>query len=96
MLNTNYLDNGDITYRSAEEVNNAMARVYGYMGLAVLTSMIVSYLVGNSTSLMTFCFTGIMKWIVIFAPLAAILVASFAMEKLARLDYNYSYMVLQP
>jgi hypothetical protein len=84
MLNTNYLDNGDITYRSAEEVNNAMARVYGYMGLAVLTSMIVSYLVGNSTSLMTFFFTGIMKWIVIFAPLAAILVASFAMEKFSK------------
>jgi len=59
-------------YRSAEQVNSAMGRVYGHMALAVLVSMIVSYQVGSNAGLMAFFFTGIMKWIVIFAPLAAI------------------------
>jgi FtsH-binding integral membrane protein len=34
--------------------------------------MIVSYFVGTSPELLAFFFTGVMKWIVIFAPLAAI------------------------
>ncbi len=68
-------------YRSAEQINSAMARVYGHMGLAVITSMIVSFLVSSSPALMTFFFTGAMKWIVIFAPLVAILAVSFAMDK---------------
>ena len=29
-----------LTYRSAAELNSAMGRVYGHMGLAVITSMI--------------------------------------------------------
>jgi uncharacterized protein len=69
-------------YRSAEQINSAMARVYGHMGLAVLTSMIVSFLVGNNAALMQFFFTGAMKWVVIFAPLVAILAVSFNMEKM--------------
>lgn len=68
-------------YRSAEQINSAMARVYGHMGLAVITSMIVSFLVSSSPALMAFFFTGVMKWIVIFAPLVAILAVSFAMDK---------------
>jgi FtsH-binding integral membrane protein len=71
-------------YRSASAINSAMGRVYGHMGLAVLTSMIVSFLVGNSAELMTFFFTGAMKWVVIFAPLVAILAVSFAMENLSK------------
>jgi FtsH-binding integral membrane protein len=61
-----------VSYRSAEEVNSAMGRVYGHMSLAVLVSMFVSYQVGSNADLMAFFFTGIMKWIVIFAPLVAI------------------------
>jgi FtsH-binding integral membrane protein len=59
-------------YRSAEEINSAMGRVYGHMSLAVLVSMFVSYFVGTSPELLAFFFTGVMKWIVIFAPLVAI------------------------
>ncbi len=59
-------------YRSASEINSAMSRVYGHMGLAVLTSMIISSFVGTNAALMAFFFTGITKWIVIFAPLVAI------------------------
>jgi FtsH-binding integral membrane protein len=60
------------TYRSAEEINNAMGRVYGHMSLAVVVSMLISYWVGTTPELLQFFFTGVTKWIVIFAPLLAI------------------------
>jgi len=72
------------TYKSVGDLNTAMSRVYGHMGLAVVTSMIVSFLVGTSPALMAFFFTGAMKWIVIFAPLVAILAVSFAWEKFSK------------
>ena len=67
-------------YKSAGEVNSAMTRVYGHMSLAVVVSMIVSMFVGLSPQLLAFFFTGVMKWIVIFAPLAAILAFAFAQD----------------
>jgi FtsH-binding integral membrane protein len=71
MFGTSYT--GGVTdYRSAEEVNAAMGRVYGHMSLAVVVSMLVSYWVGTTPELLAFFFTGVLKWIVIFAPLAAI------------------------
>ena len=62
-----------MTYRSAEEINTAMGRVYGHMSMAVIISMLVSYWVGTTPELLQLFFTGITKWIVIFAPLLAIL-----------------------
>jgi len=79
MFGTNYTDGGVIAYRSAEEINSAMGRVYGHMSLAVLVSMIVSYFVGSSPELLQFFFTGVLKWIVIFAPLAAIFGVSYVL-----------------
>lgn len=70
--------------RSASQINEAMGRVYAQMGLAVVTSMIVSFLVGTNATLLQFFFTGAMKWVVIFAPLVAILSVSFAMEKMSK------------
>jgi FtsH-binding integral membrane protein len=79
MFGTNYT--GGITdYRSAEEVNSAMGRVYGHMSLAVIVSMIESYFVGSTPELLQFFFTGAMKWIVIFSPLVAILAFAFAAQ----------------
>jgi FtsH-binding integral membrane protein len=72
MFGANYTDGGILNYRSAEEINSAMGRVYGHMSLAVVVSMLVSYFVGTSPELLQFFFTGVMKWIVIFAPLVAI------------------------
>jgi FtsH-binding integral membrane protein len=62
----------DEQYRSAEQINSAMGRVYGHMSLAVIVSMLVSYWVGTTPELLQLFFTGITKWIVIFAPLVAI------------------------
>ena len=70
MFGTNYT--GELAYRSAGEVNSAMGRVYGHMSLAVMVSMFVSYFVGTSPELLQFFFTGWLKWVVIFSPLAAI------------------------
>jgi uncharacterized protein len=71
-------------YRSASTINEAMGRVYGHMSLAVLTSMIISYFVGTTPALLEFFFTGVLKWVVIFAPLVAILGMTFAQEKLSK------------
>lgn len=70
-----------LVYRSASAINDAMVRVYQHMSLAVITSMVVSYLVGTTPALLQFLFSGITKWVIIFAPLAAILIFSFAAEK---------------
>ena len=61
-----------LSYRSAEEINSAMGRVYGHMSIAVIISMLVSYWVGTTPELLQLFFTGVTKWIVIFAPLLAI------------------------
>lgn len=61
-------------YRSADQINQAMGRVYGYMALATFISMFVSYAVGTNRDLVEFFFTGIMHWIVIFAPLVAVFI----------------------
>ena len=82
MSETTYTDVN--TYRSATQINSAMGRVYGHMALAVFTSMLVSSFVGTNAMLMEFFFTGVMKWLVIFAPLVAILGVSFAMEKMSK------------
>ena len=79
MFGANYIDSGIVNYRSASEINSAMSRVYGHMSLAVIVSMIVSYFVGTSPELLQFFFTGVMKWIVIFAPLVAIFGVSYVL-----------------
>ena len=88
MFGTNYT--GGVTdYRSAEDINSAMGRVYAHMSIAVVVSMLVSYFVGSSPELLAFFFTGVMKWIVIFAPLVAILAFAFASE-----NFNKSQLQL--
>ena len=79
MYQNDILDSSPV-YRSATEINSAMLRVYNHMALAVITSMVVSFLVSTSPTLMAFLFTGWMKWIVIFAPLAAVFGVTIALN----------------
>ena len=79
MFGANYSENDVINYRSADEINSAMGRVYGHMSLAVVVSMLISYWVGTTPELLQFFFTGVLKWIVIFAPLAAIFGVSYVL-----------------
>ena len=86
------------TYRDATGVNQAMGRVYGHMFMAVLISMLASYAVGTNQGLMEFFFTGGMRWVTIFAPLAYIffvpkLICS-GMSKLGAGTVLYSFAVL--
>jgi FtsH-binding integral membrane protein len=46
--------------------------------------MIVSYVVGSSPELVQVFFTGITKWVVIFAPLVCILAMTFASKKFSK------------
>ena len=71
-------------YRDASAINTAMAGVYKNMGLAVIVSMLISHFVGTNAALMTFFFTGAMKWLVIFAPLVLVFGISFALEKVSK------------
>lgn len=68
------------TYKPVAEINTAMARVYKYMSIAVLISMLVSFYVGSTPELLQFFFTGFTKWVVIFSPLVAIFAISFALR----------------
>jgi FtsH-binding integral membrane protein len=61
-----------LTYRNAVELNSAMANVYKYMMYAVLVSMVGAYWISTLSMVMAFLFTGVTKWVIIFAPLAAI------------------------
>lgn len=71
------------TFRSASLINSAMVRVYNNMFLAVIVSMLTGMLVSSSPALMQFFFTGALKWVVIFAPLAAVFALSFLQEKMS-------------
>lgn len=72
------------TYKSTSEIIDAMNRVYGNMFLAVVNSMVVSFIVSSSPALMAFLFTGAMKWIVLFAPLVAVFAIGMNMHKVSR------------
>lgn len=80
MFGQSYTSDGIISYRTAGEVNQAMGRVYGYMGLATLVSMLVSLFVGTNPELVQFFFTGVMHWVVIFAPLVAVFGVTIALN----------------
>ena len=68
------------TYRSASEINNAMLRVYNHMAVAVITSLIVSFLISSSSGAMAVLFGTWFKWVVIFAPLVAVFGVSIALN----------------
>ena len=67
-------------YKSASEINTAMAGVYKWMFLAIIVSMGVAFGVGSNPTLVEFFFTGMLKWIVVFAPLVAVIGISFALN----------------
>ena len=69
------------SYASVSDINSRMISVYNNMFLAVVTSLIVSLLVASSPALIAVLFGTALKWVVIFAPLVAILGMSFVMNR---------------
>jgi FtsH-binding integral membrane protein len=72
------------SYASVSDINSRMISVYNNMFLAVITSMLVSMLVASSPALMAVLFGTALKWVVIFAPLVAILGMTFVMKQATR------------
>jgi len=77
-------------YRTAEQINSAMGRVYNQMVLAIINSMVVSFLVSSSPSLMQMLFATPLKWLVIFAPLAAVLAITFLQDKMNKTQATFA------
>lgn len=75
-----------LTYRSATEVNDSMVRVYGQMFLAILNSMIVGYLISSSPELINMIFGSALKWLVMFAPLVAVIAISYVIDRVNKLQ----------
>jgi len=75
---------GTSTIRSASDINSAMGRVYGHMGVAVVISMLASLLVASSPALMAVLFGTGLKWVIMFAPLIAILGMSLGYERMSK------------
>jgi FtsH-binding integral membrane protein len=71
-------------YRTASELNNSMIRVYNNMFLAVLNSLIVSYFVSTSGTMMSLLFDTPLKWLIIFAPLVLVLLFSTMMNTVSK------------
>lgn len=76
-MNTSTLSFG---YKTADEINTKMAGVYKHMALAVLVSMLTAFSVSTAPALMTFLFTGWIKWVVMFLPLVAVIGMSVALN----------------
>lgn len=70
--------------KSAEEINTAMSRVYLNMMLAVLNSMVVSFLVSQSPAALMVLFGTPVKWLVMFAPLIMIFVIGAVIDSVSR------------
>jgi FtsH-binding integral membrane protein len=75
---------GTSTIRSASDINSAMGRVYGHMSVAVVISMLASLLVASSPALMAVLFGTGLKWVIMFAPLIAILGMSLGYERMSK------------
>jgi len=70
----------ETSYRTADEVNSAMLRVYNHMLMAIVTSAVVAGLVASSPAAMAFFFTGVMKWIILFLPLVAVFGVTYVLN----------------
>lgn len=72
------------TYKTAAEINSAMIRVYQNMMLAILVSMLTSFVVSTSATLMAVFFGTPLKWLIMLAPIGFILFFSFKIEDLSK------------
>jgi FtsH-binding integral membrane protein len=71
-------------YKTADQVNSAMIRVYQNMMLAIIVSMCTSIVVSNVPPLMALLFGTPLKWLVMFAPIIFVLFFSFKLEDLSK------------
>jgi uncharacterized protein len=66
-----------------EGLRQHMLRVYNYMGLGLVVTGLVAYIVGTTPTLYVPIFSTPLKWVVMLAPLGFVLFFSFRMEAMS-------------
>ncbi len=66
-----------------EGLRQHMLRVYNYMGLGLVVTGIVAYIVGTTPALYVPIFSSPLKWVVMLAPLGFVLFFSFRIEQMS-------------
>jgi uncharacterized protein len=66
-----------------EGLRQHMLRVYNYMGLGLVLTGLVAYVVGTTPALYVPIFSTPLKWVVMLAPLAFVLFFSFRMQTIS-------------
>ena len=66
-----------------EGLRQHMLRVYNYMGLGLVMTGLVAFIVGTTPALYVPIFSTPLKWFVMLAPLAFVLLFSFRMESMS-------------
>ena len=66
-----------------EGLRQHMLRIYNYMGLGLVLTGIVAYVVGTTPALFVPIFSTSLKWVVMLAPLGFVLFFSFRIEQMS-------------
>ena len=66
-----------------EGLRQHMLRVYNYMGLGLVMTGLVAFIVGTTPALYVPIFSTPLKWVVMLAPLAFVFIFSFRMESMS-------------
>ena len=66
-----------------EGLRTYMQKVFGFMSMALLVTGVVAYYVGNDVELVKSLYMTPMRYVVMFAPLAVVLIMSFGQAKLS-------------
>lgn len=87
MNNSNYAwQSGAAQSRGAlfdEGLRRHMLRIYNYMGLGLVVTGLVAFIVGTTPALFVPIFGTPLKWVVMLAPLAFVFFFSFRMERMS-------------
>lgn len=70
-----------------------MLRVYNNMGLGLIVSGLISYLIGTNAALSAAIWGSPLAWVAMLAPLAVVLVMSFGIERLSAGTANALFYV---
>jgi FtsH-binding integral membrane protein len=67
----------------SEGLRRHMMRVYNHMTMGLIVTGIVAYLVGNTPTIMAEIFGSPLRWLVMLAPLAFVMVMSFGVQRMS-------------
>ncbi len=76
-----------------EGLRRHMLRVYNYMGLGLVVTGIVAFIVGTSPALYVPIFSSPLKWVVMLAPLAFVFFFSFRIQTMSAATAQMTFWV---